>query len=241
MLNIAICEDDKKDCDTLLSCIRSACDMLKLKARTTVFSCAEDFLGAHEQNPFSIVFMDIYLNGSSGIHAVQDASAGKQCQFIFTTVSKEHAIEAFSLNAAHYLVKPLTCALVSEALERCLSRLKEESSRILEIKTTQGVVPIPIPMDSIIFVEVFNNICVIHTKNNSFQTYMSLSALFKLLDPAYFLRVQRSFAVNMHFIESFFYDHIILQNGKEIVISRNRRAELKKQYQQFLFRFARGG
>lgn len=53
------------------------------------------------------------------------------------------------------------------------------------------------------------------------------------------MRAQRSFIVNMNFIESFYFDHIVLSTKKEIVLSRNTRSQLKNQYQQFLFRLAR--
>lgn len=42
-------------------------------------------------------------------------------------------------------------------------------------------------------------------------------------------------------IDLFYFDHIVMQNGKEIVLSRNNRAGLKNQYQQFLFHLARRG
>ena len=55
------------------------------------------------------------------------------------------------------------------------------------------------------------------------------------------MKAQRSFIVNMNFIELFYFDHIVLANGKDIVLSRSNRTELKNQYQQFLFRLARRG
>ncbi len=42
-------------------------------------------------------------------------------------------------------------------------------------------------------------------------------------------------------IDLFYFDHIVMQSGKEIVLSRNNRAGLKNQYQQFLFHLARRG
>lgn len=97
------------------------------------------------------------------------------------------------------------------------------------------------PAFTIIYIEVFNKICTIHTEKNSFQTYTSLDALSELLDGDSFMRAQRSFLVNMKYIESFYFDHIVMQSGKEIVLSRNNRAGLKNQYQQFLFHLARRG
>lgn len=179
------------------------------------------------------------MNGISGMEAARDAGLTGQSRFIFTTSSREHALEAFSLNAAHYLLKPLTKDAVREALRRCLPRPEENFPKLLEVKTGPGIVPVPI--DNIIYIEVFNKICTIHTEKNSFQTYTSLDALSELLDGDSFMRAQRSYLVNMKYIESFYFDHIVLQGGKEIVLSRNNRAELKNQYQQFLFHLARRG
>lgn len=109
--------------------------------------------------------------------------------------------------------------------------------RCLEIKTNQGVVSLPV--HQILYIEVFNKVCLVHTKKNTFHTYSSLDSLFELLDSHTFMRAQRSYIVNMNNIESFYFDHIVLSNGKEIMLSRNTRSELKKQYQQFLFRLAR--
>lgn len=96
-------------------------------------------------------------------------------------------------------------------------------------------------MDNIVYIEVLNKICTVHTEKNSFQTYISLDALSELLDGTSFIRAQRSFIVNMKYIESFYFDHIVMQGGKEIVLSRSSRTELKNQYQQFLFHLARRG
>ena len=96
-------------------------------------------------------------------------------------------------------------------------------------------------MANIIYIEVFNKISVIHTTGNTLQTYTSLDALFEALGPHMFMRAQRSYIVNMKFIDSFFYDHILLQNRLEIKLSRNNRSILKTQYQNFLFDLARKG
>lgn len=183
--------------------------------------------------------MDIYLGGINGVEAARNISQTGRGRFIFTTASREHALEAFALNAVHYLLKPLTKNAVREALGRCLPKHEDEHPNFLEIKTRQGVVPIP--MDNIVYIEVLNKICTVHTEKNSFQTYISLDALSELLDGTSFIRAQRSFIVNMKYIESFYFDHIVMQGGKEIVLSRSSRAELKNQYQQFLFHLARRG
>lgn len=236
-LRIAICDDNLPDCKALTILLGMACTKLGLTARTDTFSCGEDFLAAHRLSPYDIVFMDIYMNGINGTDTMRNAMSLGHCKFIFTTVSSEYALEAFALQAVHYLLKPLKEEAVTEAIKRCLPMPPPEEGRILHIKTTQG--NMPILMDSISYIESMNKICYIHTKKSRFCSYTSLNALYELLDATLFLRAQRSYIVNMHFIDSFYFDHIVLHDGTEITLSRTNRSELKKQYQQFLFRLAR--
>lgn len=239
LLHIAVCDDDESDLNSLLSHLTAVCADLELLTQIDTFTSGEYFLSACIAKNYDIVFMDIYMNDINGIDAVRGVQMRRPqtSHYVFTTISSEHAIEAFNLNAAHYLVKPLKREKVREAVERCISFYPAKNKRSLEIKT--GRKQITIPMEDITYIEVTNTRCDVHTEDHSFQTYSSLNALFKLLDEGLFLRVQKSFVVNMAYIDSFFYDHIVLKDGTEISISRNKRAELKKQYQDILFRYVR--
>lgn len=235
-LNIAICDDDKNDCQKLRDFVQAYALNQDLPIRLTEFSNGEDFLSVHNQEPFDIVFMDIYLTGMNGTDVIASCNS-EALQTVFTTTSREFAIEAFNLNASHYLLKPITYEAIDEAMKRCLATKDVQHFRCLEIKTNQGLVSLPV--HQILYIEVFNKICLVHTEKNTFHTYSSLDSLFELLDSHTFMRAQRSYIVNMNYIESFYFDHIVLSNGEEIMLSRNTRSELKKQYQQFLFRLAR--
>ena len=236
-IKIAVCEDNPEDYKNLKAMIHVFLENHNIKADIASFSSGEDFLTSHTDRHYDIVFMDVYLTGSNGVETAVTACSQSPVQTIFTTTSLEHAIDAFNVNATHYLVKPLTSEAVTEAMERCLLRMGIKYSEHLDIKTSRGTVSIP--ADHIVYIEVFNKVFLIHTEKNSFQTYSSLDAIFELLDSKTFMRAQRSYIVNMNFIESFYFDHIILSDGKDIVLSRNNRTELKDQYQQFLFRLAR--
>lgn len=170
--------------------------------------------------------MDIYLSGISGVDTILEVSSRNTLQLVFITASQEHAIEAFGLNAAHYLVKPITENDVEEALERCLSRMGMYGRKHIDIKTNNG--NILVPTDQIVYIEVYNKTCIIHTKKSVFEKKSSLDAIYDLLNDDTFIRAQRSFVVNMHFIESFSFDRIALYGGTEIAPSRNNWNELKK-------------
>ncbi len=236
-LDIAVCDDVKADLDFIADCLKDVCADMDITAHINLFSSGEAFLSAAAEKNYNIVFMDIYMNGISGIEAVR-ACVGKGCRFIFTSVSSEHTLEAFSLNAAHYLMKPVSREAVTEALKRCIVVPAEKPVKTLCIKT--GRKNVHIPMESILYIEVRDKICEVHTEKEIYRTYTSLGALFELLDGDIFIRAQQSFAVNMYFIVALYYDSVLLRDGTEIALSRRHSGKIKERYRDFLFRMARG-
>lgn len=86
----------------------------------------EDFLKAAGKSPFTILFLDIYMNGINGIETAKKLrSFDKDCLLIFTTTSTDHALERFQVRATHYLVKPYTDKDLSALTEELLSRIPE--------------------------------------------------------------------------------------------------------------------
>lgn len=234
-MQIALCDDEERQIDALEGFLRAYEAEYGLNLTLTRFSSGEALLAAPGE--FSIVFMDIYLDGLLGTETIR--RLGGEAQVVFITTSREHAIEAFGLGAAHYLLKPVEQAAVWEAMDRCLSRLGTNAGPVLHIQTSYGSVPVSAAQ--ITYIEVFDKLCIVHTAKQQFQTYTALNTLFEQPDGNQFLRPQRSFVVNMEFIGSFLSSKLILKDGTEISLSRNNRAELKAQYQRFLFDLTRRG
>lgn len=159
-MRIALCDDELLAQQTLLELVETFGEKRKLRFEIDAFASGEDFLASAQT--YDIVFMDIYLTGISGMAAVERLGGSELCQVVFTTVSLEHAVEAFGLNAAHYLVKPLTAQTVAAAMERCLSRLGQNPEKFLMVKMGQGVVPVS--MGKIVYIEVQDKLCTIHTE-----------------------------------------------------------------------------
>lgn len=234
-LRIALCDDTITDLVGLVSKIQKFCEQKKLIQSIDIFASAKDLLASTVS--YDILFLDIYMGKMNGIDVAKILHKRDNTLLVFTTCSSEHALEAFSVNAVHYLVKPITSLDVEDAMNRCIARLRKSNDQMLEIRSGQST--ITIPTENIIYVEVYNKISTIHTKKSSIPTYTTLDSIFKQLSAHYFLRPQRSFIVNMSYIDSFHSDRLVLANGVEIMLSRINRPELKKQYKQFLFQLAR--
>lgn len=237
-LKIAVCDDNEAELAKITEQIRMACSEMNITVRIQSFRSGEEFLASNTVRECGIIFMDIYMGGINGMETVRRLSPDIRCHVIFITTSTDHAIEAFNLNAEHYLVKPTNIESLSEAIRRCIPKCPAENVCVLEIKT--GKVTVPIPVKNISYIEVMDKHCAIHTHNNTFMTRSSLALLYEQLDDRLFMKPQQSYVINMAEIEKFNFDRIILRDGKDIPLSRKNKAELQKQYQSFLFRLARG-
>lgn len=185
-----------------------------------------------------ILFMDIYMPQSNGMELIKEWQDELHCQVVFITTSREHAVDAFQLDARHYLLKPIEDSAIDDALKRCLCCVEQESENpILEVQTGYSLTPVSI--NQIRYIEVFDKLSIIHTEKTKIQTYTSLSSLYNALHATHFMKPNRSFIVSMDYIQSFHSSHLILKNGEIITLSRQRRKELKEQYQKFLFDKAR--
>ena len=82
------------------------------------FESGEAFLASADTHPYTLILIDIYMNGMTGVETIrrlrkQNATAS----VVFLTSSTQHYPDAFSVHAFDYIVKPLT----AEALARLLS------------------------------------------------------------------------------------------------------------------------
>ena len=236
-MRIALCEDDDVDRAHLESCVRAYCAERCIDPLIDRFSRGEDFLAAGVV--YDIVLMDIFMGGINGIEAVREQRESSTSQVVFTTVSRDHAIEAFGMNAAHYLVKPIDQRELDEALDRCFQGIRRECSRVLQVKS--GRRAIPVSLECILYIEKLGKTAVVHTKDRDVQTYSTLGAIADQLEGEPFLRAQRSYLVNMAHVQDLLVDRLVLCDGTEIMLSRKHRAKIKDSYQQYLFDRARRG
>ena len=103
-LTVAICEDDGME----LKLINELLDRTEYKMKISVYRTADDFLSEFEPQKYDIIFMDIYMPGTTGVEAVEKIrKKDKDVYIAFCTTSIEHAIDGYRLNVERYLEKPV--------------------------------------------------------------------------------------------------------------------------------------
>lgn len=166
-----------------------------------------------------LLFLDINMPSISGIEFLK--AIPNQPYVIFTTAYREFAVDAFDLNALDYLVKPISTGRFLKAINKFLSMEQKQLTKrkdIIHIKADKK--NYNIPADSILYIEGVDNYIKIKTTTNCLICYESLSRMEKELPAEIFIRIHRSFIVNVDQIDHYTSSYIKLDDRK-FTIGRN--------------------
>lgn len=200
---------------------------------------AQTFLKSMQHFDFHLVFLDIYMQQTTGVEIAKTVRRKfPDCQIVFTTASSEHAVEAFRLRALDYLTKPYSYEMLEESLHR-FDAVSDKFVRYIEVK--EGRYLTRILLSDILYTDYSNHYIQIHTTNCVIRSYMSFGDFSPMLEPyPQFLWCYRNCMVNMDYIESLEERDFILKNKERIPISRARKKEITQAYANYLFDFVNG-
>lgn len=193
-----------------------------------------------------LVFMDISMPDKSGLELIRELP-GVDFQIIFVTAHIEYSIEAFKFSAIDYLLKPVDEMALTDAVARAESRIRagllnknlETLLHNLQHQKNGSDMKISIPsvrgfqivlVNDIICCEAENSYTIFHLTGG--QKIIASKTLLEyeiLLDNRPFLRVHKSYLVNLQHIKE--YKHgdggkIVLSNMLEIAVSRRKKDQV---------------
>ena len=183
-----------------------------------------------------LLFADINMPDVNGLDFVK--SLHKKPQIIFTTAFSEYAFEGFKVNALDYLLKPIGYNEFLKAASKARNYFetiltghgREERDReYLFVKSDYKIVRIS--LNDIIYIEGMREYVRIHLVNaKSIMPLLSLRVLEEQLPSAIFMRVHRSYIVNLQKIMTIDHSRIIFDGKVHIPVSE----QYKEFFQNFL-------
>lgn len=229
MLNLAICDDNEFFLQELGSHIRTILRTLGREYALSSFTSGAQLLnsGFHD-----IIFLDIRMEGIDGIETAKKLRArGDSCKLVFLTAYKQYVFHAFDLEAAHYLMKPVSFPKLSSVLSRIIDGLNFDSQNFVDVK--QGSSFTRIRFCDILYIEVIDRKLFLHTLKETYAFYGKIEQLEHDLTDVFF-RCHRSYIVNLSYVIHYNNESIGLSNGEKILISRRRYKEFCKYFLSFL-------
>jgi DNA-binding LytR/AlgR family response regulator len=241
-MKIIVCEDIREDRDALVFFIKRFFNEINCPVEITVYENGDSFLSALtalDAGDIKIAFLDIYMPGISGIDVAKKIrETDGDMVVVFTTTSLEHGLDGYSVGALQYLVKPVGYPAVENVLNKC-AKLFADSIRAIEVFSDR--LTVRVLLKDILYIEVFDHACLIHTMSETIKNYRPLDEIERQLDGDAFLRTHRSFIVNMQYIKSIAENDFLLTNGVMIPIRRSNKPAVKQAYMDYVFALARGG
>lgn len=235
ILNIAVCEDLPSDMIRLCAQLQATNRPMKIYP----FESGESLLQSFSPGRYQLVFFDIYMKGLTGIEAAKVLrQADDNVIIIFTTTSREHALESYRLKALRYLVKPTQQGDVDEVLAQGIKLLapkEKPGCTVLSDKKECHVL-----FEEILYAEVYNHRSLIHTTKEVVATYTKIGELEQLLPNPPFLRCHQAYIVNMDYVAELAQD-FIMKNGAKVYIPQRNYRKIRDAYRHHLIESVRGG
>jgi two-component system LytT family response regulator len=237
----AIIVDDEIDgIGTLKKLLELCCKQVSVVGTyTSAFGAKEKI---EELKP-DVIFLDIQMPGKSGLELL-DELEDENIEIVFVTAHNEFMLQALQFSAADYLLKPVDEDRLTEAVSRVEKKLNAKTENLsieallhnlhkagtpdemkLCLPTLKGF--IVLKLEDIIVCEAEKNYTVFYLVNRKpITASRTLLEYEELLKDTTFLRVHKSFLINMRHISEYHRGEggvVIMTNGKEIEVSRRKK------------------
>lgn len=221
-------------------------------------------LAALQAAAYDVVFLDVQMPGLDGVQVLRQLRAAGQPLplVVFVTAYDQYAVQAFTLHAVDYLLKPLDPDRFADCVARLLHQLSQRQGPDADLTALlqawpaapgppppaayqdQFLVRLPersffVPAAEVLYLEANGNNVALQTAGPRYVLRTALGPLAERLDPAAFLRIHRSCIVHTaHILDFRHWSHgeylFRMANGQHVTSSRSYSAGV----QQFLKRSA---
>ena len=194
-----------------------------------------------------LLFLDIQMPKINGFEVLE--LLGRDQPVVFVTAFDEHAIKAFEVHAVDYLLKPIAPERIGIALERARERVRKhapmpvaelteagrpEGGALERVLVRQGAKVHVIPVAKLDWVEAQDDYVSLNSEGKAHLKQQTLTDLERKLDPARFVRIHRSYLVNLDRLARIDTEGgepraVVLEDGTRVPLSRSGYQRIKKR------------
>lgn len=229
-IHILLCDDDKD----FLQRLTDAVTVQPLPSGISVCvtkSAHPAAITDQQLSQYQILFLDIDMDERSGMDIARRVrELHLDTILIFVTNYPEFSIEGYEVRAFRYLLKQEMQQKLPLYFRDALAEIPHGKK---ELRFSVSAEPYRVAYKDILYLESRQRTVVLHTENplqGEDRFYAKLEDLENELASDGFLRIQKSYLVNMAHIKKLNYDKVALSNGEELPVSQKRYAQIKIQY-----------
>ena len=199
MIRIAVCDDVPEEREEVLAYAERFCASAEQAFFVEPFSSADDLLAA--EGPYDLYLLDVLMPGVDGISAAKELRRRiPDAVIVFITTSLDSAVTGYQVEAAGFLLKPLSQSAFDETMNRLLQRGLIGSPACLSV--IYDHMPVEIPLRKIVVLESDLHRLYVRMDRHLVTVNQRLSELEEQLSGRpEFLRCHQSFLVNLNYVE----------------------------------------
>ncbi len=232
MLKIAICDDEKEFQDAAERMLKLYMEEKGLPFEIDSFDVASDLIDTLEKGMiYDIYLLDIYMPGMTGMSVATELRNRKvKSPIIFLTSSVDHALEAFGVDATHYLLKPYSKDSFYVGMKKAMQSITSHKNNSIVLKVDNEYRNISI--SSIIYCEAEDKYQRFYLeKDERLFIRISGTELYKQLSEFdSFYRSGRAHIINLDHVSRVTSDGVIFKNGAMLKLPRTVLSGLRKAF-----------
>ena len=232
IINIAVCDDEKSYLQIIEFKINKFLADSGYDYEIKTFHNLHDLDNHLKNNACDILFLDIMIDNINSVEWSIENIKSKSTQIIFMTAFPDEAYLLSESRFCYYIIKPrLTEEMLSGAISKALLNLSCKKSNLTSIKI--GHNSYTVNFQEVLYIESLNNNLKLHLSKGDMIIYSTLKELQKNL-PVNFLKVHKSYIVNMNHISGFKPHKFTIDNGDKIPIPTKKYIKITGQYENYI-------
>lgn len=232
---LAVCDDNREELDAVCSLLDTWQTERDVVLRRKAFQSAVELVECARQERFDLYLLDVMMPGMDGLECAREIRRfDDAAEIIFLSTSPGFAYESYGVRAFNYLLKPVEEERLFALLNQLLLR-EQGRQDALTLKTSTTIVRVPYAQIS--YAEVMGKHVYFHLTDGDVREVVGSLKDYEplLLSRPEFMRVHRSYIVNMLQVEELSSSHIRTFSEKSVPVSRLLYPQLQKDYMALLF------
>jgi DNA-binding LytR/AlgR family response regulator len=195
------------------------------------FMSGQEFLPMIEQHfHYDMIFLDIEMPGMDGISVCRRIREITPDALVVFISNKEALVfQTFEVQPFRFIRKSELDEMADSLVSSIISELNRRKQTIIKLEDSSGDI-FSFDVKKILYVEAQRKDCIIATEDGKTTLRSKLMTLETILKDHNFMKIHRSFLVNMSAITRIQKDCVLLTTGEELPISRNLRESVKQAF-----------
>lgn len=185
-----------------------------------------------------LYLLDMLMPQRTGVDiGKQIRKCGGENVIIYITSSDDYALDAYSVHAIRYLLKPVQEEKLFEALDYGLSYTKIKKEPVYLVRTKNGLAQVP--YSKIEYIENASRKLEVHLSNGEVLNSLFIRGTFEeelkeMEGQQNFLQIHKSFFINLDYVKQLTRDGMVMECGKQLPVSKAKAQKVKREYLLFV-------